>query len=156
MAYSAFSVVPNIGGSSELIVNGTPAATNSLSGCDGRSVTARVAMFDDGHTSRVIPSAARWASSTGSDTEDVPCPIRSAPSSLMESQTVSGPVVSPACGTECRPAARAASKCGRNCERGTPISGPPRPKPTSAAGPCSSAWARVASAAGIPDSPGMS
>ena len=32
------------------------------------------------------------------------------------------------------PAARAASKCGWNCGRGTPISGPPRPKPISPSG----------------------
>ena len=51
----------------------------------------------------------------------------------MASQTVSGPVDSPECGIECRPAARALAKCGANCGRGTPISGPPKPKPTSIA-----------------------
>ena len=65
-------------------------------------------------------------------------------------RSCSGPVVSPACGTERRPAARAASKCGWNCARGTPISGPPSPKPTSASVRWSSAYASVASAAGSP------
>ena len=72
------------------------------------------------------------------------------------SQIVSGPVVSPACGTECRPAARAASKYGANCSRPTPISGPPSPKEISPAGWRSVAMRRVSSAAGSPNSPGMS
>ena len=74
----------------------------------------------------------------------------------MASQTVSGPVVSPACGTLCSPAARAASKCGLNCGRGTPISGPPSPNPTRLDGPWSSATASVPSAPSSPSSPGMS
>ncbi len=52
----ALSVVPNIGGSSELIVTGTPASTNARSGCSASVATARVAMLDDGHTSSGIPS----------------------------------------------------------------------------------------------------
>jgi len=69
---------------------------------------------------------------------------------------VSGPVVSPACGTDRSPAARAASKCGLNCARGTPISGPPSPNDTSPSGCTSVAILSVSSAAGMPDSPGMS
>ena len=110
MSYSLLRVVPNIGGSSELIVTTTPASTNAGSGCSASDGTARVATFDDGHTSSGMPSAARWASSAGSWAAEVPCPMRSAPRSRSADQIVSGPVVSPACGTECRPAARAASK----------------------------------------------
>ena len=54
--------------------------------------------------------------------------MRSAPRWRSASQTVSGPVVSPACGRLRSPAARAASKCGLNCGLGTPTSGPPSPK----------------------------
>ena len=52
----------------------------------------------------------------------------------MASQIVCAPVDSPACGTLRSPAARAAAKCGANCGRGTPISGPPRPKLTRPSG----------------------
>lgn len=86
----------------------------------------------------------------------VPWPIRSAPSSRIASQIVSGPVVSPACGTLCSPAARARSKNGLNCGRGTPISGPPRPKETRPSGRRSTARRAVSSAEAIPASPGMS
>lgn len=71
----------------------------------------------------------------------IPWPIRSARSCPIASQTVSGPVVSPACGTLCRPAAAAAA----NTSRITPVYGarpssiPPIPKPVSAAGGFSSA-----------------
>ena len=69
---------------------------------------------------------------------------------------VCGPVVSPACGTLCRPAARARSNTGLNCGRSTPTSGPPSPKPISDSGALSRAYVAVASAAGSPNSPGMS
>ena len=54
-----------------------------------------------------MPSPARCASSSGSATALVPCPIRSACRSRSADQIVSGPVVSPACGTRCRPPSRA-------------------------------------------------
>ncbi len=69
---------------------------------------------------------------------------------------VSGPVVSPACGTLCRPAARARSNCSVNIDRGKPASEPPIPKPTSPSGATSSATDAVSSAAGSPKSAGMS
>lgn len=74
------------------------------------SVTARVAMFDVGQTSSAMRCSARWSSSFGSWVELVPWPMRSARSAVSASQTVPGPVVSPACGTECRPSAIARSK----------------------------------------------
>ena len=125
-------------------------------GCSARLATARVATLDDGHTSSGMPVSARWASRAGSWADEVPWPIRSAPSRRSDSHTVSGPVVSPACGTECSPAARAASNTGWNWARGTPISGPPSPKPTRPSGRWSTAYASVASADGSPNSPGMS
>ena len=86
--------------------------------------------------------------SAGSWTALMPCPMRSARRSCSASQIVSAPVDSPACGTLRSPAARAAAKCGANCGRGTPISGPPRPKLTSPSGRCCRATSRVMSAAG--------
>ena len=148
--------MPNIDGSSEFTEIVTPASRKSRIGCSSSVATARVAMFDDGHTSSGMPFWARYSSSFGSCADDVPCPIRSAPSRRIASQTVSGPVVSPACGTLCSPTRRAASKCGLNCGRETPISGPPSPKPTSASTRLFVAKDRVASAAGMPLSPGMS
>ncbi len=53
-AYSSLSVVPNIGGSSELMVTGTPAATSTGSGCSSIDGTARVRTLDVGHTSSAI------------------------------------------------------------------------------------------------------
>ena len=68
-------------------------------------------MLEVGHTSSGMPVLERGSSSSaGSCTEEVPWPIRSAPSIRSASHTVCGPVVSPACGTLCRPAARAWSK----------------------------------------------
>ena len=55
--------VPNIGGSSLLIVTGTPASTKAGSGCSARRATARVATLEDGHTSSGIRCSARWSSS---------------------------------------------------------------------------------------------
>lgn len=86
----------------------------------------------------------------------VPWPMRSARSSRSASQIVPGPVVSPACGTECSPTARARSKYGLNCGRDTPISGPPRPNETRPSGCRSQAIRVVSSAAARPASPGMS
>ena len=100
----------NIGGSSELIDTGTPAATNAGNGCSASDATDRVQRLDVGQTSSGICCAARCSTSSGSWIELMPCPIRSAPSSRSESQTVSGPVDSPACGTLCSPAARARAK----------------------------------------------
>ena len=116
-------------------MTGTPAATSCGSGCSSRLATARVRTFEVGQTSSGIRRSARWASSAGSSAAEMPWPIRSAPSSRSASQIVSGPVVSPACGTERNPAARAWSKYGLNCGRGTPISGPPRPKLIRPVGP---------------------
>ena len=86
----------------------------------------------------------------------MPCSIRSAPRLVIASQMVSGPVVSPACGTLCSPAARARSNWSANIDRGKPRSEPPMPKPTSPGTSWSSAAEAVTSAAGRPKSAGMS
>ena len=128
ISYSRFSVVLNIGGSSELIVTTTPASTNARSGCSSRVATARVAMLDDGHTSSGIRCSARWASSAGSGGRR-----RAVPDPLGAQQSGARPRSSPVrssprrAARECRPAARAAAKCGSNCGRDTPTSGPPSP-----------------------------
>ena len=69
---------------------------------------------------------------------------------------VSGPVVSPACGTLCSPADRASVDLRHEHDRGKPCSDPPTPKPTIPGTSWSSAAAAVSSAAGIPKSAGMS
>ena len=97
------------------------------------STTAPVATLEVGHTSTGIWCWARKLSMLGSATAEAPVPD---PLGTQVADRVpaihSGPVVSPACGRLCSPAARAASKYGLNCGRGTPISGPPSPNPTSA------------------------
>ncbi len=113
-------------------------------------------MLEVGQTSSGMRCSPSQSSSEASLTAWVPWPIRSAPSTRRASQTVSGPVVSPACGTLRRPAARARSKYGLNWGRGTPISGPPRPKLTRPSGARSTASLVVSSAAARPASPGMS
>ncbi|CAM3392974.1 hypothetical protein STAL104432_21670 [Streptomyces albus] len=156
MAYSLLRSVPNMGGSSLLTVTRTPALTISVIGWLSRFSTARVATFEVGHTSSGILFSARCSSSRGSRTALVPCPMRSARSEVRASQTVSGPVVSPACGTLCSPMASARSKYGLNCGLGTPISGPPRPKEIRPSGVISVAIRVVSSADSSPASPGMS
>ena len=92
ISYSRFSVVPNIGGSSEFTVTVTPASRKATIGCSSSVATARVAMFDDGHTSSGMPARRQVREQRGVlRRADVPCPIRSAPSSRSASQTVSGP-----------------------------------------------------------------
>ena len=65
-------VVPNIGGSSELTVTTIPAAYICLIGCTSSVSTARVAMFEVGHTSSGMPCSARCRTSSGSWVADVP------------------------------------------------------------------------------------
>ncbi len=60
------SVVENIGGSSELIDTGTPAATRAGSGCSASDGADRVQTLDVGQTSSGICSAASRSSSSGS------------------------------------------------------------------------------------------
>ena len=108
--------------------------TSAGSGGSSSTSTARVAMLEVGQTSSGIRCSTRWASSSGSCTDEVPWPMRSAPRSRSASQTVCGPVVSPACGTLCSPAARAWSNTSLNCGRSTPTSGPPSPKPIRVSG----------------------
>jgi hypothetical protein len=55
----AVEVVPNIGGSSELIVTDTPASRKSGSGWSARDATARVATLDVRHTSSAMSCSAR-------------------------------------------------------------------------------------------------
>ncbi|ADD44418.1 monooxygenase FAD-binding protein [Stackebrandtia nassauensis DSM 44728] len=65
-AYSLLRSVPNIGGSSLLIVTVTPAATISRIGCSSSDSTARVARLDVGHTSSGMSLSARCRSSFSS------------------------------------------------------------------------------------------
>ena len=51
------SVVENIGGSSELIETGTPAATSAGSGCSASEGADRVHTLDVGQTSSGMPLA---------------------------------------------------------------------------------------------------
>ena len=57
--------MPNIGGSSELTVTVTPASRNARIGCSSSVATARVAMLDDGQTSSGTPVSARWREQRG-------------------------------------------------------------------------------------------
>ena len=156
-AYSSLRVVPNIGGSSELMVTRTPASTSCRSGCSSRSgdragahVGGRADLQRDaplGQVRRAAPGPVRRR-----------CRGRSArrPGRAARPRRSAGRWSPRRAGRERSPAARARSKYGLNCGRGTPISGPPSPKLTSPSGRSSSAIRRVSSAAGRPASPGMS
>ena len=141
--YSPSSVAPKNGGSSVFSVTTTPASSICRTGCVSIDATCRVRTLDVGQTSSGIPLSTRCSINAGSSTQLVPWPIRSARRSRTADQTVSGPVVSPACGTLCRPASLAASKKGANWARPTPASVPPRPKETRPSGRSDSANASV-------------
>ena len=84
--------------------------------------------------------------------------MRSAARPRIASQIVSGPDISPACGTLCSPARTAAANASRiasSCPSRS-CSMPPMPKPTRFSGGWFSAWSAVAWAASAPNSPGMS
>ena len=83
--------------------------------------------------------------------------MRSAPRSRSASQTVCGPVVSPACGTLCSPAARAWSKYGLELRAVDADLGAAEPEADQRLGRVVEREAeRVARPTGRPDSPGMS
>ena len=135
ISYSRFRVVPNIGGSSELIVTDTPASRTPRSGCSvergdrpGGDVGRRAHLQRDaglgevGQQRGVLGGRRAVPDPLGAEQpQRVPDRLRARWSRRRAAR-------------ECSPAARAASKCGWNCGRGTPISGPPSPKPTSASG----------------------
>ena len=140
ISYSRFSVVLNIGGSSELIVTTTPASTNCrervlLQRRDraGGDVGRRAHLERDpvlgevgeqGGVGGAPTYRARSARRPASGARPRPSRARSSPPRAARS------------------AGRrrvAAAKCGSNCGRDTPTSGPPSPKATSPSGAWSSA-----------------
>ena len=134
-AYSVLRSVPNIGGSSLLMVTSTPAVDHLLervlvqgahrAGGDvggGADLQRDAVLGEVGQQLRVLGGAGAVADALGAQVgERVPDRLRARWSR-------------PACGTECRPAAMARSKYGLNCGRGTPISGPPSPNETRPSG----------------------
>ena len=108
-----FRVVANIGGSSELMVTGTPAATRAGSGCRRATAPTGCGRWTSGRPRAAMPRSARYAISSrvvrGGDA--VPDPLGAEVGSA--SQMVCGPVDSPACGTLCSPAARACGEVRR-------------------------------------------
>src|SRR5581483_3979492 len=134
--YSSVSEVPNIGGSSLFSVTNRPSASRRGSGCAARSGTWPVQTLEVGHTSSGVWVSRSRATSRGSARQLVPCPIRSAPKPSSASQIVSGPLISPACGTLCSPAATAAPNTSRSTSAcaARACSMPPSPRAVSAAG----------------------
>ena len=104
ISYSRLSVVPNIGGSSLLTVTTAPAAYISLIGCSS-SVGDRPRGDVRGRADLRAGSRARRGARAAQGPASTTCRGRSARrrAARSASQTVSGPVVSPACGTECSP-----------------------------------------------------